>query len=140
MTMTLEATRPCLVGDSRGGVRLPDKQAAGQLIRQRLADLDASQDWLAEAVGAELGIPGPSQSTVSSWMTGRHAPTSPEVTFAVERVLELRPGQLSQLYGYLPVSARSPGPSVEAAVGASDLSERDKRLLLGVYREMRRDR
>lgn len=121
------------------GTRVPNSVSEiRQLIRGRLDDLGRNQEWLGAEVARLLGLEQAyRQTTVSNWMTGRSEPDSKQV-FAMERVLGLRPGQLSVHYGYVPPTARPLGGGVEEAIEADPhLSTPLKRALLAAYREMR---
>lgn len=76
------------------------------------------------------------QSTVSAWINGRSEPAAATV-FAIESVLELPPGFLSRLLGYLPLSVVGARPSVEEAMSSSEeVDEVSKRLALSVWRTL----
>lgn len=103
----------------------------GDSLRQVLADLGMSQQELAERLGLH------SQSVVSQWISGTHRPDPPRV-FEIERHLELRPGQLSRLLGYLPVDA-VPALDVSSAIEADPrLTDRQREAVLAVYRVLAR--
>lgn len=74
--------------------------------------------------------------TVSLWERGGQQPRPDEV-FALERVLDLVPGALSRLLGFLPLGAR-PVRSVPEAISADPQLTPDERdLLLVSYRSLR---
>jgi transcriptional regulator with XRE-family HTH domain len=103
------------------------QRSFGESLRQALADRGMSQQELAERLGLN------SQSVISQWISSTHEP-SPTRVFAVERHLDLRPGQLSRLLGYLPVDA-VPALDVPSAVSADPgLSDQQKEAVLAVYR------
>jgi len=91
-------------------------------VRSHLVD-DRTQAWLSRAIGV-------SRQAVHDWL--KDEPTEPrrERVFAIEEALELPPGTLSALLGYLPVTRIG----VEQAI-ASDpqLSPQQQRQLLAAY-------
>lgn len=87
-----------------------------------------------KSLGALLG--GVSQPAVSAWISGDAEP-NPATVFECERVLQLPPGQLSKVLGYLPPSAVAVTTGFEAVVmGDPLLDEPAKRGLLAMYREL----
>lgn len=102
----------------------------GDELARALAVRGMSQRQLAKEIDM-------SQSYVAEWRSGRAQP-NPDVVFEVEQILELPPGHLSWLLGYLPISVTKPSAtSVEVAVTSDPLlEEKDKRALLAAYREM----
>lgn len=86
---------------------------------------------IAEAIGYRSG------GAISNWERGE-SPPDPETVFAIERFLELSPGELSQHLGYLPVEADTPPCTVESAVAADRrLRENERGALLAMYRVLR---
>ena len=86
---------------------------------------------LAEAVEA-------SHTVVAQWERAEHAPRPPRVRM-LEHTLRLRPGTLARHLGYWPVDdgdAAEPVTVVEAAQADPRLSDRDRRVLRAVYREL----
>lgn len=77
-------------------------------------------------------------STVSGWINGTRTP-DPDDTFAIERALELEPGRLSHLLGYLPLDARTVEVSEpeDAIIADGSLPGREKRLLLDMLASIR---
>jgi transcriptional regulator with XRE-family HTH domain len=118
--------------DSRGGrSRRSSKASAsfGEALRQALADQGMSQLELAERLGLS------SQSVVSQWISETHRP-DPARVFELERQLDVDPGRLSRLLGYLPVDA-SPALDVPAAVAADPhLNAQQREAVLAVYRAL----
>ena len=109
------------------------------LIRTRLERQGITQRQLGEEVARLLGRDQPySQTNVFAWLNETVA-LHPDQVFAIEQVLDWRPGQLSVHFGYLPPNARNVGAGIEAAIrGDVELSEGGKRVLLACYRELRR--
>jgi transcriptional regulator with XRE-family HTH domain len=80
---------------------------------------------------------GVARSLVSMWEQGWHVPETEHV-FALERLLKLPSGHLSQRLGYVPFNSE-PVTTVEQAVVADPrLDLADKRAVLAVYRELAR--
>jgi hypothetical protein len=92
-------------------------------MKTRLHSLGRGQAWLAEELGAELGVTL-HQSTISKWL--QHPESLPPATvFAIERVLDVEPGTFSQRLGYRPLAASDLSQlplSLEARI-AADLRE-----------------
>jgi len=74
---------------------------------------------------------GVAPSTLSTWLSGGGA--KPDQVFAVERALDLPPGNLSRHLGYVPVSEQ-PVASVEAAIEADPvLKDHQRDALVFLY-------
>lgn len=115
--------------------RLPDA------LRDALADRGVSYRVFADML-AELGLDR-SKDTVNLWVNGVQ-PMRPDEVFLVERALELKPGELSRVAGFLPADAK-PAVSIEDAIRADlRLRPASKRFLLaalkGVLAEDRKSR
>lgn len=79
---------------------------------------------------------GTTQSTVSAWKRGHCLPDM-ETVFALERLLGLRPGQLSRHLGYLPLETETAKATVEDAIAqCTELDEAGAKATLMVYRTM----
>lgn len=87
-----------------------------------------------KALGEALG--GLSQAAVGGWVGGESEP-SPARVFAIEEILELPPGHLSKLLGYLPPSAVGGPDATFGELVAADplLDDSQKRGILALYRE-----
>jgi len=107
------------------------RRSFGESLRQALSDRNMSQQELAERLGLN------SQSVISQWISSTHEP-SPTRVFAIEQQLDLQPGQLARLLGYLPVDA-VPALDVPSAVAADpNLSDQQKEAVLAVYQALAR--
>ena len=105
------------------------RKAFGVALRDALAGRGLQQAYLAESLGT-------TQSTISAWINGRAEPDAFTV-FAVEDCLDLSPGFLSRLLGYLPLNAVNAPASVEQSVAVSDeVDEDSKRMVLAVWRTL----
>lgn len=78
-----------------------------------------TQTWLGERMGELHGRRPYGQSTVGTWMA-RTEPT-PELVFDLERALDLPPGHLSRLLGYVPVSVTEVSCTVPEAIEADPM-------------------
>jgi transcriptional regulator with XRE-family HTH domain len=88
--------------------------------------------------GADLSrILGVSSAAVSLWLNSDSLTIKPDNVFAIERALELAPGSLSRLLGYLPVDAAPAVTPEEAIVADATLSDDARELLLGALRAAR---
>jgi transcriptional regulator with XRE-family HTH domain len=79
-----------------------------------------------------------SQASVSQWLTGQSAP-KPERVAELERVLRLAPSALAQHLGYAAsneLDCRSVMTVAEAAEADPRLGERERQILVAVYREL----
>lgn len=93
-----------------------------------------SQSWLGAEVARAVGAPSPiSGSAVSQWIAGKTEP-GPDRVFAAEQILDLKPGTLSRILGYLPTTAKDVA-SVEDAIDADPkLSPPARAMLRASYR------
>ena len=94
-----------------------------------------TQEAIGERVAALEGRPKPyPQTTVSTWTRRDDLLTgSAARIFAVEEVLELEPGALSQLAGFVPLEVAGER-DVEAAIrGSADLTRTQREDLIAVY-------
>jgi transcriptional regulator with XRE-family HTH domain len=91
----------------------------------------------------ELGkAAGVSKSAVSQWEAGRSLPIPAKVP-DLERALELEPGGLSRLLGYLPIATGDDKTSldvIEAIRRDARLGEHGQELLITMYRQLLRQR
>lgn len=116
---------------SNGPTTEERRRAFGDALAGVLGVRDLTQRSLGELLG------GTSQGAISAWLSGKSEP-APSTVFAVERVLELAPGQLSILLGYLPPEAAKSSPPTFENVVSTDplLDDVGRRGLLALYREM----
>jgi transcriptional regulator with XRE-family HTH domain len=106
------------------------RQTFGSVLEEALAARGRSQSWLAK----ELGV---SAALISHWVTGTHEPPWRRV-FQMEALLEVPPGTLSRVLGYLPPEAAAPTVSVEEAISQDpDLTADGRRLVLTLYQTVR---
>jgi transcriptional regulator with XRE-family HTH domain len=84
---------------------------------------------------------GVTQSAVWQWEEGRVSPR-PELLAVLERALDLAPGALALLLGYLPPEGVRKAPvSVTEAIEADPrLGSKERKLLVAMYRELVRQR
>jgi len=84
---------------------------------------------------------GVTQSAVWQWEEGRVSPR-PELLAVLERALDLTPGALAYLLGYLPPEGVSKAPvGVTEAIEADPrLGRQERKLLVTMYRELVRQR
>ena len=109
----------------------------GDRVKARLRDLGKGQTWLGMEVGIILEREPIPQSTVSAYLLDLH-PVEPDIVFAMERALGVRPGAFSKYLGYLPLTIDKLPVGVEQSILADErLSDGSKRALLAAYRELR---
>jgi transcriptional regulator with XRE-family HTH domain len=85
---------------------------------------------------------GVSKSAVAQWESGRSLPIPAKVP-DLERALELEPGALSRLLGYLPIASGDDRTSldvIEAIRRDARLGEHGQELLITMYRQLLRQR
>jgi transcriptional regulator with XRE-family HTH domain len=107
------------------------RKAFGEVLQQALDRADMSGRSLAGALGLTA-------AAVSKWLRGRTTP-SPETVARAERVLDLDPGALSSVLGYvvLDASTERQAPSVSKAIEADPrLGPKERAVLLTVYGEL----
>jgi len=86
------------------------------------------------------GLVGVSKSAVAQWESGRSLPVPAKVP-ALERALDLEPGSLSRLLGYLPIVTGNDKTSldvIEAIRRDSRLGSHGQELLITMYRQLLR--
>jgi transcriptional regulator with XRE-family HTH domain len=99
-------------------------RAFGKRLAQEMGRQRVSQAAVGEFVGR-------GQTAVSDWVLGNTEP-EPSIVFALEECLDLTPGELSRLLGYIPAAAAS--PVEEALLADPALDERYRQSLLANYR------
>lgn len=91
--------------------------------------------WLGAEIARLCGKETPiTASAVAQWIDGTAEPARAYV-FAAEKVLELKPGTLSRLLGYLPVDAKPALSVIDAIDADTRLTDTAKRMLKSGYRE-----
>lgn len=118
----------------RGVGATPDQRREfGEALAVSLDNRTAA--WLGAEIARAVGKRSPiTQSAVSQWVRGETEPER-DYVFAAERILDLRPGTLSRLLGYLPVDAKSAKTVPDAIDSDPALTDRAKAMLRAVYRE-----
>lgn len=92
-----------------------------------------SQGALADKLPPDLRV---SYQRIGQWERDDGQP-SPAQVFALEVALELTPGTLSRLLGFLPVG-EPPPPTLEALAVDRSVNAEGRRLLRGLYETVRR--
>ncbi len=101
----------------------------GGVLNEALTVRAMKQSDLAEAVGT-------TQSAVSAWITGKSEPGARTV-FLVETALDVSPGYLSIILGYIPPSAKNVQQTPEEQVAHSTTwTEDSKKVILSVMRTL----
>lgn len=109
------------------------RQRFAVALGQALGDLKLSGRALARAVGV-------SPAAVGHWRRGETAPR-PDMAAKLETALELDPGTLSRLLGYVVINQIGDGRGLsvaEAVQAESRLGPLEKTLLMNIYRELLR--
>ena len=126
-----------LATDYQGGgqvVTAEQKTAFRRALRRAREAAGQTQSGLSLKIGV-------SRSAVWQWEEGRAVPTEENVA-ALERELQLQPGALSRLLGYLPAGAveREMISVIEALEADPKLGERERELLASMYRQLLKQR
>lgn len=99
----------------------------GRVLAEALAVRAMRQLDLANAIGT-------TQSAISQWCGGSAEPSA-RMVFAAEDALEMGPGNLSELLGYLPPAARDRQQTAEELVVHSPVwSDDSKKVILATMR------
>lgn len=109
------------------------KEEFRRLLRKARERSHRSQRDVATALGV-------SHTAVSQWEAGRAIPVPAKVP-ELERVLNLDPGALSRLLGYLPIASGDDKTSldvIEAIRRDARLGEHGQELLITMYRQLLR--
>jgi transcriptional regulator with XRE-family HTH domain len=104
-----------------------------RMLRQGRQQRRLSQRNVADAIGV-------SHTAVSQWESGRSLPIPAKVP-DLERALELEPGALSRLLGYLPIASGDDKTSldvIEAIRRDARLGKHGQELLITMYRQLLR--
>lgn len=102
-----------------------------EALRERLEDAGVSYRTLAERL-RKRGLDR-SKDTVNLWVNGVQ-PMRPDEIFVVEEVLELPPGDLSRVAGFLPTTARTIKTTEDAIRADHRLGPAAKRFMLAALR------
>lgn len=107
-----------------------DEHCFADKLAALLASRGATQQTLADRVGV-------TRASVNDWCRGRATPP-PETVFAIERALEVTPGELSRTVGYLPLETEEGPPATvrDCITRAPELDDTARRLLLVLYDEL----
>jgi transcriptional regulator with XRE-family HTH domain len=109
-------------------------QEQREAFRQALIHIRQQRGWSQRRLAKEVGL---SHSTIAVWERGQTIP-EPANVVELERALELESGTLARLVGYMPAGTmRQEMISVLDAIMADpDLGERERALLLTMYRQL----
>jgi transcriptional regulator with XRE-family HTH domain len=108
-------------------------QEQREAFRQALTHIRQQRRWSQRRLAKEVGL---SHSTIAVWERGQTIP-EPANVVELERALELESGTLARLLGYMPATMRQEMISVLDAIMADpDLGERERALLLTMYRQL----
>jgi transcriptional regulator with XRE-family HTH domain len=104
-----------------------------RMLRRGREQRRLSQRKVADTIGV-------SHTAVSQWESGRSLPVPAKVP-DLERLLDLEPGTLSRLLGYLPIASGDDKTSldvIEAIRRDARLGEHGQELLITMYRQLLR--
>ena len=108
----------------------------GEALRHRLSDLGKSQRWLGTELATVAAGERVSQAAVNGWLQGSSEPP-PARVFQIEEALDVVPGSLSSLLGYVPADAVDRRSVPEAIDSDRDLTEQGRRMLHAAYEAAR---
>ena len=106
-------------------------------FREVLKKTRADRRLSLAALGRAAGV---SKSAVAQWENGRSLPVPTKVP-DLERALELQPGALSRLLGYLPITSGDDKTTldvIESIRRDARLGEHGQELLITMYRQLLR--
>ena len=109
-------------------------QEQRRIFRRALAEARRRRGLSQRDLAAAVEV---SPSAVSQWEAGDTAPR-PQVAAKLEAVLDLEAGSLGRLLGLLPVSPAQTGVTgvLDALDADTKLSDRQRKLLAGIYEEL----
>ncbi len=109
-----------------------------EAFKQAVVHARRSHGWSQRQLAERLGV---SHSTVAFWEQGKSLP-NPVNVVDLERALTLRAGTLARLLGYMPLETmrREMRTVLDAIMADPELGERERDLLLTMYRELVRQR
>ena len=108
-------------------------------FRRVLSKTRAERRLSLAALGRSIGV---SKSAVAQWENGRSLPVPAKVP-DLERALELAPGALSRLLGYVPITSGDDKTTldvIEAIRRDARLGQHGQELLITMYRQLLRQR
>jgi transcriptional regulator with XRE-family HTH domain len=105
-----------------------------EAFKQAVIHARRGHGWSQRKLAEKLGV---SHSTVAFWEQGKSLPTPVNVV-DLERALELAPGTLARLLGYMPLDTmqREMRTVLDAIMADPELGQRERDLLLAMYREL----
>jgi transcriptional regulator with XRE-family HTH domain len=109
-----------------------------EAFRQALRHARQERSWSQRRLAQEVGV---SHSAISSWERGSSLP-EPANVVDLERALTLESGTLARMLGYMPLETmrRELRTVLDAIMADPDLGQRERDLLLAMYRELVRQR
>src|SRR6266540_6904951 len=109
-----------------------------EAFRQALRHTREERGWSQRRLAQEVGV---SHSAIASWERGSNLPESANVV-DLERALALEAGTLARLLGYMPLETmrREMTNVLDAIMADPELGQRERELLLTMYRELVRQR
>src|SRR6266540_5827550 len=109
-----------------------------EAFKQAVIHARRGHGWSQRKLAELLGV---SHSTVAFWEQGKSLPTPTNVV-DLERALELEAGTLARLLGYMPLETmrREMTNVLDAIMADPELGQRERELLLAMYRELVRQR
>jgi transcriptional regulator with XRE-family HTH domain len=107
-------------------------------FRQALRHARQERGWSQRRLAQQVGV---SHSAISSWERGSSLP-EPANVVDLERALSQESGTLARMLGYMPLGTmrRELRTVLDAIMADPDLGQRERDLLLTMYRELVRQR
>ena len=109
-----------------------------EAFQQALVHARRGHGWSQRRLAEKVGV---AHSTVAFWEQGKSIPTPANVV-DLERALGLETGALARLLGYMPLETmrHEMGNVLDAIMADPELGQRERDLLLTMYRELVRQR
>jgi transcriptional regulator with XRE-family HTH domain len=109
-----------------------------EAFKQAVIHTREGHGWSQRKLAELLGV---AHSTVAFWEQGKSLP-NPANVVDLERALKLEAGTLARLLGYMPMETmrREMASVLDAIMADPELGQRERDLLLAMYRELVRQR
>ena len=119
--------------EAKGNARVATDEQK-EAFRQILKHARQQRAWSQRRLADELGV---SHSTVAYWERGEGVPAGDNLA-RLEHILQLEPGTLTRLLGYMPehTMRREMSGVIEAIMTDPQLGARERELLLALYHQL----
>lgn len=108
-------------------------------LRQHREAVGMTQEDLGAAIARIEGRTQPySQGAVAAWETAEKYPRKPSFVFMIEQALNVKPGTLSAILGYVPTKATPPSTVPDAIDADKGLTHEQREALADLWEGMRK--